>query len=1241
MTTSPPPAADDNGSPVFHGRDLHYESLAPQYESARHQLYVDLLERAIGDARTRNLALTGAYGTGKSSVLSALQAKHPTAIEISLSTISSTSKTTLSNADNPAAETPTNRIQKEIVKQLLYRLPPSRMPRSKFPRASHSNSRYERLITLGSALAVYAVLLATDLAALIVRLWQPQSWREPLSYVVLFIVVLLVSFLIVRLVQGRLKLESVSAGPATITLSQSSTSFFDQYLDEIVYFFEVSKCDLVIIEDVDRFEDTQIFDTLRALNGLLNTAKQLGRRIVFIYAIRDSVFEFIGNASSDDRPAGGVSLTRSTGPLADRAQAGLQKANRTKFFDVIVPVVPFITHDNARDLMSEVMASTSYKLQRPLISLAARHVADMRLILNIRNEFEVYRNRLMIASKPVPSLTEDLLFAIVLFKNAHMADFEAVRFQASSLDSLFAIERQLVAENLATETRLRNRASSRSSLSQKTVTRAQGLGARLWQYCTALGDGIQRRSGYGTPRLTVTLAGNAADAELMTRPSFWRSLSEGEDLTLEFHDGYNNQVFVVLTPTEVSNIVGTKIEPDEWEELDAGELAEELKAAQSRIEFLRHHTWQELWQRPDFKVADSSSTEAAPLSFADHARNVLPSRLAQDLVKAGFLTHNFALYVSAFYGKHTAPEVMEYITRYVEPGKADPIYELSESDVQQLLEARGAELYEDPSVFNISIVDYLISHRLAAAKQVISRLMPNEEFDRTFIATYAAQGSRLEAFFAVLTPIWPEIFKYIASSDDLQDDRRVPIFDACLKVASSAVKYEYNTSVRDLIEQNYTSLPAIVSPSSAAEAKKAYAIVRGSGAQLSSLKSMNEEGLNAAVATNAYPVTLENLRTLVPESISLDVMRSKRQPVYAVAIRHLDDFLAAFEAAEDVPHTISSASGAELATILEEMNREAPTELIARTLSSSNEQCMISDLADVPESLWPSLAAASRMENSVWNTRTYVTTLGSIDSSLGSFLSHARALTWDDDVEEEDRRELSVRVLNSHAVMPDPQTRVDIATSLEPGLIAAEDLTPDRTNVVALLLQKGLLARDASPFASRLHEDWPSLKAAILVAPNFANLASTENLPAKWLPDFLRSPEIGSDVRLEVLSNLATLVSGASAREAQSIADAINHLGWKIRFARIQILQSLGTSDAAIVAMLGREIDDLSLDQVTSLLSNMDKPYSQISTRGKKRPRLLNSPTHQVILNKLEQGEIVSSVAKEDGGRYLRVNLFH
>src|SRR5699024_9159425 len=85
-------------------------------------------------------------------------------------------------------------------------------------------------------------------------------------------------------------------------------------------------------------------------------------------------------------------------PRVDLAKAAVERANRTKFFELVIPVVPFISHRNARDHLADSLKRLGFSadvVKRPLLDLVARHTTDMRLLINICNEFAVFGEHLL------------------------------------------------------------------------------------------------------------------------------------------------------------------------------------------------------------------------------------------------------------------------------------------------------------------------------------------------------------------------------------------------------------------------------------------------------------------------------------------------------------------------------------------------------------------------------------------------------------------------------------------------------------------------------------------------------------------------------------------------------------------------------------------------------------------------------------------------------------------------------
>jgi len=89
------------------------------------------------------------------------------------------------------------------------------------------------------------------------------------------IMTILLFSLFLRFIIGKFKVSKVSFNSASITFDKNNSSIFNKYLDEIIYFFEATKFNVVVFEDLDRFENVTIFSKLRELNRLINNSEHI------------------------------------------------------------------------------------------------------------------------------------------------------------------------------------------------------------------------------------------------------------------------------------------------------------------------------------------------------------------------------------------------------------------------------------------------------------------------------------------------------------------------------------------------------------------------------------------------------------------------------------------------------------------------------------------------------------------------------------------------------------------------------------------------------------------------------------------------------------------------------------------------------------------------------------------------------------------------------------------------------
>lgn len=102
---------------------LPYTSFAPVDKVENYNVYAEALEWALSKDDVNNIALTGVYGSGKSSIIKTFFNKHKNYkhIDISLASFNS-------DIDNEQS------IEQGILQQLFYSIPPEYIPLSRFKR---------------------------------------------------------------------------------------------------------------------------------------------------------------------------------------------------------------------------------------------------------------------------------------------------------------------------------------------------------------------------------------------------------------------------------------------------------------------------------------------------------------------------------------------------------------------------------------------------------------------------------------------------------------------------------------------------------------------------------------------------------------------------------------------------------------------------------------------------------------------------------------------------------------------------------------------------------------------------------------------------------------------------------------------------------------------------------------------------------------------------------------------------
>ena len=406
-----------------------YRDLTPESDTKNSEEYIRALHWAIKNKDVKNIALSGPYGSGKSSVIKTYLKKYPKTkyLSISLAAFSTPTKsvngeddkTTLLADDWTLDDVDENVIEEGILKQLFYRVDVGKIPQSRYrkiKKLSYWKMFFTLLMLTVVASAVYLEInpnVLEDFKNTVINngaFFHLNQWSSYAVFIVTIFVVLLLITTVLKYVMSNFRVANINLGDkASISKKEEKESIFDKSLDEIVYFFESTTYDTVFIEDLDRFNQPNIFIKLRELNTVINNYDNIKRKVVFIYAIKDDMFK---------------------------------DEERTKFFDFIVPVIPYINATNSGEILrgllkfekgaDGVYKSKNYDISDRYIWKISPFVQDMRVLTNICNEFLVYKRTLK-----TTKLKDEEMFSMITFKNLYPKEFAELQAERGIVKQAF------------------------------------------------------------------------------------------------------------------------------------------------------------------------------------------------------------------------------------------------------------------------------------------------------------------------------------------------------------------------------------------------------------------------------------------------------------------------------------------------------------------------------------------------------------------------------------------------------------------------------------------------------------------------------------------------------------------------------------------------------------------------------------------------------------------------------------
>ena len=416
-------------------REYKFRALTANKDIKIKPVTLKALEFAIDEnSEVTNVAITGNYGAGKSSIVESFERKctEKKFIHISLGQYDEIK----SSEKNGLDKREINTIEGKIINQLLHQINPNKIRKSIFKTLDAESQINPLNITLYLSLTILLSLYLFNISSwseLVHNFcWLSWTTKPIISLLVLIILFVLIVYGIYFLLKLQkdfgfikklsLKAEKIETDIEIFSNESSRVSYFDRYLDDVLYLFKQSEADVIVFEDIERFNDSRIFEKLKELNIIINRNRKANhkRKLVFFYLVKDDLFE---------------------------------SQERTKFFDFIIPIVPVVTASNSHIKLNEILTEMGEDKSFDEVFLLniSLYLDDMRLITNTCNEYFTYKETLDFEINPYK------LFSLIVYKNIFPKDFSLLQINQGDLfKKLNVQEEQLLNSNEETNTDQQN-----------------------------------------------------------------------------------------------------------------------------------------------------------------------------------------------------------------------------------------------------------------------------------------------------------------------------------------------------------------------------------------------------------------------------------------------------------------------------------------------------------------------------------------------------------------------------------------------------------------------------------------------------------------------------------------------------------------------------------------------------------------------------------------------------------------
>jgi hypothetical protein len=858
--------------------------------NSKEYVTVENIAKKLGNKDVNNIAVTGPYGSGKSSILRTLEKDNHsyTYLNISLATLSGydevnaivdpsdgngTGNGGTGVADNDKdkqkdkkkdkkgknsteQERTLNRlIEYSILQQIIYKEDANSFPYSGFKRIKYLDPkdllRYARLTI--AFLLLFCIAFEPSFLTI-------PSFVEVLSFNIYFkfaIDVLCVSSMIYILYRAlkllinkfyNCKINKFNIREGELDL-KSNESIFNKYLDEIIYFFQVTSYNVVVIEDLDRFKSSStVFLKLRELNQILNASstistKETNSHIVFIYALRDDVFN---------------------------------NTDRTKFFDYIATVIPIINPSNAGDKLQILLNNRGITNLNNDCEKLGIYIDDMRILLNIVNEFIQYRIRLCDSK-----LNQAKLLAMIIYKNYFPNDFVELHNRRGDLYKALTEKESYTKEIIKKyqndihelEEEYKKVQSKYISFSTKDLRSIY-----VMKYIEHYNENIDIYDKTGTRHKL---------AEAVNDDSLFEQLISKEMTTYRYNDSLEpfkeieKKVDPEYTYAQRKDIHGIKLK----------EITQKIEKTKQQIASIN--------LRPITEILKLYGRDNLIKRFQYDEKRMIPFMLLE-----GYIDNTYEDYISYFYPGSLTELDRDFVTSARVGETKEYTYHLTK--IENVIKKLPIEFYKNGYVLNVDLVDHLSKspdNYLDQINKLVNFILKNKKSD--FVKTYYQNNSNSSLFLKKLLEQWTKFSDVINNSKEEED--KLLFFEILINdFPIDKIETYKSTTLIVLLKKSFSWINSIFLQLNFDNLKSLTEKLELEYENITSSElEYNQTWINYVIDGNHYQISSDNLKTIIlyltpskedtfNKATYTAILSTGRQAFIEYANKQIEDFVKCF-----------------------------------------------------------------------------------------------------------------------------------------------------------------------------------------------------------------------------------------------------------------------------------------------------------------------------------------------------------